>query len=186
MRATLAALALLAAATPSRAQTAPAAGDSPWLGRFAVGVDVQDPWAYSTRAVALGGTVGYRLGERLALRVDVWHARFGARIDHPCDIFSGGLCGATARASDREDQWAASAALEWQLEQRGVYLVGGIAALHRSGAALGSPGVSAGPMLGLGLRLGSVIALEARAVRLIGTSPGREAWSLPVVLSLGP
>ncbi len=187
VRATLLALGFLAAAGPLPAQSAGRSDRSPWIGRFAVGQDVQDPWAYQTHAWSLGGTVGRRLGERLALRADLWHARFGGRIVR-CDT----ICGAnpyattTSRAADREDQWGAGAMLEWRPERSEFYLTGGIAAVRRTGEALGSPGVSVGPVLGLGWRLGAVVALEARLVRLVGTTPGREAWSLPLVVSFGP
>ena len=134
-----------------------------------------------------GGAAGFFFRERTAIRVDVWYAKFERRIDNlSCSgIGLGGSCTGDPRAPDSQREWAGSAVLEWRLMERGLYATGGVAALYRRGAGLDSPGLSAGPTVGIGLRFGSVIAVEARLVRLV-VSPARESWSVPVALTFGP
>ena len=181
MRVIAGALSVLALASSLDAQTTSPEQRS--FARLAVGLTWQDPWAYGERALTLGGAAGFAFRDELALRVDVWHSKFGARID---SLACGLLCTGNLRADDKQDEWAASAALEWRAAQRGLYFVVGAASVRRTGSGLGSPGVSVGPVVGLGLRLGEIVSFEARFIRLLGVAPSRESWSLPVTLMIGP
>ena len=178
---------VVAAAGGLAAQSPAPAVDERWFGRLAAGATTQDPYAYSTRGLMYGGAAGFFFRERTAIRVDVWYAKFERRIDNlSCSgIGLGGSCTGDPRAPDSQREWAGSAVLEWRLMERGLYATGGVAALYRRGAGLDSPGLSAGPTVGIGLRFGSVIAVEARLVRLV-VSPARESWSVPVALTFGP
>jgi hypothetical protein len=180
-------LGLIIWAIPAVAQ-APAQAESRWFGRLAFGWTRQDPYAYRIVGWGMGGTAGYMVGDRLGVRLDLSHRSFGARIDElSCSgIGLASSCTGTPRAPDRESEWSVSGAVEWRLKEQGVYALGGAALVHRSGSALGRAGLSVGPMVGIGLRLGRFVAFEARFIELLSASSQREAWSLPMALLIGP
>jgi hypothetical protein len=179
---------LLAWAIPTAAQAPPPAV-SRWFGRLAFGWTRQDPYAYRIVGWGMGGTAGYMVGDRLGVRVDLWKRSFGARIDNSiCNGISPitGDCIGQLLAPDREDEWSVCGGVEWRPEAEGFYAVGGVAAVHRTGIALGRAGFSVGPMVGLGMRVGRYVALEARFVQLLGAASQREAWTVPMAVLIGP
>jgi hypothetical protein len=186
MRAAVGLLCAVAFVSQLQAQSSPRP-DERWFGRLAVGMTWQDPYAYTRAGWLLGGAAGFHFREHVAIRVDVWHAQFDHRTDNvSCSgIGPASWCTGDPRAPDVQREWAASATLEWRLAERGFYCLGGAAGVHRTGIGLENAGLAAGPMVGMGLRLGHVVAIEARFVRLL-IGPAREAWSAPLVVTVGP
>jgi hypothetical protein len=147
----------------------------------------QDAYAYAGHGLVLGGTVARAVGESWLARLDFAHATYTGRVDlSGCSGMPfGGFCYGMVRASDKQQDWLLSLTAERRLQERGFYVIAGLVAAYSSGRELDQAGFAPGATLGVGLRFGNVLAVEARLVELLGPSR-REAWRVPIVMSFGP